>query len=47
MPCALQRIAAWLVPPPGDKIVDLEFRPGAGPVPVAPMDWGSVKQLFR
>jgi streptogramin lyase len=39
--------AAFLVPPPGDKIVDLEFRPGGGPVPVTPLDWGSVKQLFR
>jgi DNA-binding beta-propeller fold protein YncE len=39
--------ANFLQPPPGDKIVDLEFKPASGPVSVQPMNWGSVKQLFR
>ena len=38
--------AAFLVPAPGDKIVDLEFKPG-GAVRVAPMTWGAVKRAYR
>jgi len=39
--------ANFLVPPPGDKIVDVQFKPSAGTVSVQPMEWGTVKQLFR
>lgn len=37
---------AFLVPAPGDKIVDLEFKPNPA-VQVAPLEWGAVKRLFR
>jgi len=39
--------AAVLSPGPGDKIVDLEFKPGAGPVSVTRQDWGQIKRLYR
>jgi DNA-binding beta-propeller fold protein YncE len=39
--------ANYLVPGPGDKIVDLEFKPAPGSVPVEPTNWSHVKQLFR
>jgi hypothetical protein len=39
--------ANFLQPGPGDKIVDLEFKPAQGTVSIEPMDWGTVKQLFR
>jgi len=35
-----------LVPGPGDKIVDLDFKP-TGPVPVTPIGWSAMKALFR
>lgn len=38
---------AFLAPGPGDKIVDLEFRPAAGPTPAAPSSWGRLKTLYR
>ena len=39
--------AAFLVPAPGDKIVDLAFQPSGGPVHATPSTWGRVKTLFR
>lgn len=39
--------ANFLVPAPGDKIVDLEFKPAPGQVSVQPTNWSTVKQLFR
>jgi len=39
--------AAWLTPPPGDKIVDLEFRPAGDPTPAATPSWGQVKRIYR
>ena len=38
---------AWLTPAPGDKIVDIEFRPPGDPTPAAAPSWGSVKQRYR
>lgn len=38
---------AWLSPAPGDKIVDLDFRPDAGPTPTSRSSWGRVKRLYR
>ena len=38
---------AWLTPPPGDKIVDLEFRPAGDPTPAAQSSWGRVKRIYR
>jgi hypothetical protein len=37
---------AWLAPPPGDKIVDLEFRPQL-PTPALPVSWGAIKGRYR
>jgi DNA-binding beta-propeller fold protein YncE len=38
---------AWLTPPPGDKIVDLEFRPAGDPTPATSSSWGRVKRIYR
>ena len=38
---------AFLVPTPGDKIVDLAFKPNPGPTPTTPSTWGRIKQLYR
>ncbi|HEY2956068.1 MAG TPA: hypothetical protein VGK89_12560 [Candidatus Eisenbacteria bacterium] len=38
---------AWLTPAPGDKVVDLAFRPGGGPTPATPSSWGSIKRRYR
>lgn len=38
---------AWLVPAPGDKIVDLAFRPPGGATPTGTRTWGGVKRLYR
>lgn len=38
---------AFLVPAPGDKIVDLAFQPAGGPVEAHTSTWGRVKTLFR
>ena len=38
---------AWLTPPPGDKIVDLEFRPPGDPTPAGASSWGRVKRIYR
>ena len=38
--------AAWLAPPPGDKIVDLDFRPQA-PTPALLPSWGAIKRRYR
>ena len=38
---------AWLVPAPGDKIVDLAFRPALGATPAEPLSWGRIKRLYR
>jgi WD40 repeat protein len=38
---------AFLSPNPGDKIVDLEFRPDPGPTPVQRTTWGRVKALYK
>ena len=37
---------AWITPPPGDKIVDLDFRPQA-PTPALQPSWGAVKRRYR
>ena len=37
---------AWLSPPPGDKIVDLDFRPQL-PTPALPVSWGAIKGRYR
>lgn len=39
--------ANWLVPNPGDKIVDIEFRLDEQIVPVLPRTWSQIKQLGR
>jgi len=39
--------ANFLAPGPGDKIVDLAFRPVGDPTPVAPTSWGRIKSLYR
>lgn len=36
-----------LTPPPGDKVVDIAFRPTGGPTPAAPTTWGRLKALYR
>ena len=38
---------AWLTPAPGDKVVDIEFRPDAGPTPAIHSSWGRVKRVYR
>ena len=38
----------FLIPNPGDKIVDLEFRRFTGePTPATPSSWGRIKTLYR
>ncbi len=39
--------ATFLVPNPGDKIVDLAFRPDLAGVPAAPSTWGRIKAQWR
>lgn len=39
--------AAYLNPPPGDKIVDLAFRPPGGATSATRSSWGRIKRLFR
>lgn len=36
-----------LTPAPGDKVVDIAFRPDAGPTPATGTTWGRVKNLYR
>lgn len=36
-----------LNPAPGDKVVDIAFRPDAGPTPATTTTWGRIKQLYR
>lgn len=43
----LETNPAFLVPAPGDKIVDLAFQPAGGPVPTTTSTWGRVKTLYR
>ncbi|MFN8588621.1 MAG: hypothetical protein U0704_12580 [Candidatus Eisenbacteria bacterium] len=43
----LETNPAFLVPAPGDKIVDLAFQPAGGPTPARSSTWGRVKTLFR
>lgn len=38
---------AFLAPAPGDKIVDLEWRPATEPTPTTPSTWGRIKSLYR
>jgi DNA-binding beta-propeller fold protein YncE len=38
---------AFLVPAPGDKIVDLEFQPATGPTGAHNTTWGRLKGLYR
>lgn len=38
---------AFLSPAPGDKIVDLAFKPAAGPTSTTPSTWGRIKNLYR
>lgn len=38
---------AWLTPAPGDKVVDIEFRPAGAPTPALTPSWGSVKKRYR
>lgn len=38
---------AFLVPAPGDKIVDLAFEPPGSPTPARTTTWGRVKRLYR
>ena len=38
---------AYLVPTPGDKIVDLAFRPPSGETPSRSESWGRIKRLYR
>lgn len=38
---------AFLVPTPGDKIVDLEYRPDPGATPARGTSWGRLKNLYR
>lgn len=38
---------AVLTPGPGDKVVDIAFRPSGGPTPAAPSTWGRIKALYR
>lgn len=39
--------AAVLTPAPGDKVVDIEFRPGGGPTATPLTTWGRLKSLYR
>lgn len=39
--------SAVLSPPPGDKIVDIAFRPQGEPTPAANTTWGRIKSLQR
>ncbi len=39
--------AAFLVPTPGDKIVDLAFEPDPQATPAATTSWGRIKKLWR
>jgi WD40 repeat protein len=39
--------ATFLSPAPGDKVVDLDFRPDGGPVPVQPSTWSRIKNLAK
>jgi len=36
-----------LTPAPGDKVVDIEFRPEAQVTPAEPTTWGRLKRLYR
>ena len=36
-----------LSPAPGDKIVDIAFRPDAGPTPAQGTTWGRIKNLYK
>jgi DNA-binding beta-propeller fold protein YncE len=38
---------AYLVPTPGDKIVDLAFRPPGAATPAGATSWGRIKRLYR
>ena len=38
---------AWLTPAPGDKVVDIDFRPAGSPTPALAPSWGSIKQRYR
>jgi hypothetical protein len=38
---------AFLAPPPGDKVVDPEFRPAFAPTPADRGTWGRIKALYR
>jgi DNA-binding beta-propeller fold protein YncE len=38
---------AYLIPTPGDKIVDLEFKRPATATPAIGTTWGAIKQLWR
>lgn len=38
---------AFLVPAPGDKIVDLAFKPAEHPTPATRTTWGRIKNLYR
>lgn len=38
---------AFLVPDPGDKIVDLAFKPTGGPTEATRSTWGRIKTLYR
>jgi DNA-binding beta-propeller fold protein YncE len=38
---------AFLTPAPGDKIVDLAFKPTGAPTPAVPSSWGRLKNLFH
>lgn len=39
--------ASVLSPAPDDKIVDIAFRPDAGPTPAVGTTWGRIKNLYR
>jgi hypothetical protein len=39
--------ANWLIPNPGDKIVDLAFRPADQPTPASSTTWGRIKNAYR
>ena len=39
--------AAVLTPHPGDKIVDIAFRPAGEPTPAANTTWGRIKTMYR
>jgi len=36
-----------LSPSPGDKVVDIAFRPDAGPTPAVSSSWGRIKALYK